>query len=115
MRGGGAVLTGACTMTDEAYREALDRLTMAAALLEGVDLAGMLARIDRCLAEAPALDPSLFLRGAARLTAVQALAHAGLDVQTAGARLRAVNAEEGARRAAAAGTAPHPALRTALQ
>ena len=61
-------------MTEAEYSAAQHRLLLLAAVVQGVDLGGFLARISHSHAVAPITDPTLYRMGAGKLLKVEALA-----------------------------------------
>ncbi len=73
------------TITDEQYEQVQQQITMMASLMADMeaDLAGFLNRISNSEAIVPILNPTLYMRGGKRLSAIKKLAAASLTYATA--------------------------------
>lgn len=75
-------------MTNEEYSATQAKLMVAAGFVAGLDLPAFLERIRHTKAVAPLLDPTLFMKGAAKLEQVERVAAAANALRAEVLRLR---------------------------
>lgn len=68
-------------MNKDEYRMTQERLALLGGFVHDLDLEGFIDAINHCETVAPLLDPTLYMRGAAKLEDVKALAIAARALQ----------------------------------
>ena len=75
----------------EAYREAVVTCALAAKMLLGHDLRGILSAIDRCDALAPITDPTLYLKNSKAMHEDEEIIRAALPLLAIGEKMEAMS------------------------